>query len=215
MSTFYRLTHNSSYNRMFTWAASIHPRSDTYERTCKVCGVRESYPVGAFDVTVEGGSRYPDVLGCGAYPFLIVSETIIGDWREANITSFHVYPVGISNVLTKRLRDIPPPQYYRVELDGVCQIDSKASGLRVVNQCPECHHLWTDPISASGFQMVPDSWDGSALFRDSTLYPRVSFCTELILELARKHRRTNFRFEPMEGPFDSSSKGINYLGGQT
>lgn len=210
----YEFAHNSSYTRGFTWAASIIPRSEVVRRVCPECRAMESHPEGAFDVIVEGGTKYPDVLGCGAYPFLIVSRRVIDAWFGSGITSFHTFPVGIAKIRSKKLMDVVPPSYFRVEIDGRCRIDLADSGLRVVRSCPKCHHLWTDPMVPSGFQMVPSSWDGSALFRDEVLYPRVSFCTEAVLTLAREYKLTNFRFEPMEGPFDSSSKGIDYMKGK-
>lgn len=208
---FYVFSDNSFSTRGFTWAMSIRPRSEMYHRVCPKYGVVESYPSGALDIVVESGSKYPDILGCGAYPFLIVADRVVKAWHEAGVESFHVYPVSIAEVKCRKLRDIEPPAYYRVEIDGRCQIDLAASGLEIVRLAPECHYLWTRPSMASGFRMVPGSWDGSPLFRDPVLYPRVTFCTQLILALAGQHRFTNFRFEPMEGPFDPSSKGIDYL----
>jgi hypothetical protein len=151
------------------------------------------------------------VLGCGEYPFLIVSDAVINDWQEANITSFHTYPVGIAEVQARKLRDVIPPRYFRVEIDGRCQIDLERSGAHITRQCQVCHHVFIEPLMFPGYRMIPDSWDGSSLFCDPELFPRVSFCTHKVLELARNRRRTNFRFEPMEGPFDSSNKGIEYL----
>ena len=211
MSAFYIFRDNSSYNRRFTWASSIRPKSEMIDRKCPECGAGEYYPSGAFDVIIEGGDRYPDILGCGVYPLLIVSESVIDDWHKAGITSFHTYPVNVEDVLTKKLRRVPTPKYFRVEIDGNCKIDLEASGLRVIKYCPECHYLSTEPAVSLGFKMVPGSRDGSPLFRDADLYPRVNFCTELILELAGKYKRTNFRFESMEGPFDHFSRGIEYL----
>ena len=211
--TFYMFSDNSSYNPQFTQAFRIHSKSEMVDRECPEYGVRENYPSGAFDVSVEGASQYPDVLGCGAYPLLIVSQAVIDDWKEAGIHAFHTYPVGIAKVDSKVLRSVPAPAYFRVEIDGRCQIDLEASGLRVLRYAPECHYLATEPMVSSGFKMVSGSWDGSPIFRDADLYPSVSFCTELILELAGKHKHINFRFEPMEGPFDNSSRGIDYIEG--
>lgn len=210
---FYVFDDNSSYTRGFTWAMSIIPRSEMVHRVCSECGAAENYPSGAFDVIVEGGTKYPDVLGCGAYPFLILSEAVITAWHGAGITCFHTYPVGIAEVKSKRLRDVAPPHYSRVEIDGRCQIDLVASGVEVIRICPECHRVITRsryPFQHS-YRMVPGSWDGCAVFRDPVLYPRVNFCTQVILDLARQHRLTNFRFEPMEKPPDPASKGIDYL----
>lgn len=208
---FYEFGHNSSYTRGFTWAASIRPRSEMVYRVCAEDGAVENYPSGAFDVILEGGTKYPDVLGCGAYPFLIVTESVIKAWYEADITCFKTYDVGVAEVKSQKLRDVIPPRYFRVEIEGSCQIDLAASGIEVVHFSPECHHLVTRSSQVAGFKMVAGSWSGCDLIRDAQLYPRVNFCTEKVLATARHYRFTNFRFELMQGPFDSSSKGIDYL----
>lgn len=210
---FYEFRNNTAHLTRFTFAISIVPRSEMQRRVCKSCGSVENIPSGAFDVILEGGREYPDVLGCGAYPFLIVSEAVIRAWQEAEITCFHVYPVGVTlgKVRSARLRATEPPAYFRVEIDGNCRIDLEASGIQVKSLCPACHHLVTVPAVAPGFRMIPNSWDGCRIFRDPVLYPRVNFCTAEVLEIARKHRFTNFRFDPMEGPVDHASKGIDYL----
>jgi hypothetical protein len=209
---FYTFRHNSFHTRGFTWAWNIVPRSEMHFRECSECGTVEEYPSGAFDVVVEGGTKYPDILGCGAYPFLIVSEAVITAWHAANITCFHSYPVGIAEVKAKKLREVVPPLYFRVEIDGTCQIDLSASGVKLVSICPQCGHIIEDPSSYEhGYQMVPGSWDGCALFRDPIVYPRVSFCTGEVLRIAGQHRFSNFRFEPMEELYDPASKGIQYL----
>lgn len=217
MLKFYRFGNNSSYTRGFTWAVSIYPRSEMIHRVCQACGTVEHYPSGEFDVALEGGSKYPDVLGCGAYPFLIVSEAVTLDWKNAGITQFEKFKVGVASIKSKskRLLEVAPPPYFRIEITGSCDIDLAASGLEVISLCQNCGHLRTKPAVSSGFRMVKGSWDGSALFRDVIKYPRVSFCTTLILELAYKYQRTNFRFGLMEGPRDAASKGIAYLKGKT
>lgn len=182
-------------------------------RVCPEHGDILYYPSGEFDVVVEGGNRYPDVLGCGAYPFLIVSQSVVNAWRGAGITSFHSYQVHVDEVRSrsKLLHETEPPLYHRIEIDGRCEIDFAASGLEIVRFSPECQHLVTKPSMSSGFRMVSGSWDANPLFRDQLHYPRVSFCTQLVLDLARSNRFTNFRFEAMQGPYDHGSKGIDYL----
>ena len=44
------------------------------------------------------------------------------------------------------------------------------------------------------------SWDGSPLFRDVLLFPRVSFCTQAVVDLVRQNRFTNFSFERINEP---------------
>src|SRR5262249_44960052 len=108
------------------------------------------------------------------------------------------------------------PEYHRIEITGHCDIDFAASGIQVENVCPVCGTMKWSPIpeyklSGPPFKMVPDSWDGSDLFRNRCHFPSVSFCTEKVLEIASKYRLTNFRFEAMELPPDAKSKGIPYL----
>ncbi len=210
-NTFYRFGHNSSYTRRFTWATSIDPRSSITRRVCPEYNVVEEYPSGAFNVIVEGGSKYPDILKCGSYPFLIVSEKVVSIWYNADIKNFIIYPVGISQVNSKKLEDIQPPKYFRIEIEGQCKIDLEASRLKVIRHAPKCHYLVTKPSTPAGFIMKANSWDGSDLFRDSNLYPRVNFCTQRVLNLASKYKLTNFRFELMEGPFNPGNRGIDYL----
>ena len=211
----YKFTHNSFTNRGFAWAASIHPRSEVVHQECPKCGFVKYYPKGAFDVTLEMGSKYPDVLGCGAYPFLIVSDKVIKAWQEAGVCCFHTYDVKVAKIKSARLKDLPVPQYYRVDIDGSCRIDLEASGAKVVKFCSECLYRVTHPSVLKSFRMVSGSWDGSSLFRDQAHYPMVSFCTETIVKIAFQHRLTNFRFEPMAGPLEPGNKGIDYLAGHT
>ncbi len=209
--TLYVFGDNTFTNRGFAWAASIHPRSEIVHEICPKCGSVKHYPKGDFDVTLEKGSKYPDILGCGAYPFLIVSGKVIKAWQEENVSSFHTYIVNIARIKSVKLKELPAPQYYRVEIDGHCQIYLEASGAKVKKYCLKCNHFETIPTLLKKFSILSDSWDGNALFRDENLYPRVSFCTETIVKIATKYRLTNFRFEPMEGPLDPRNKGINYL----
>jgi hypothetical protein len=212
-TSYFSFRHNSFHTRGFTWAFSIRPRSEVAHMHCPECGAVDSYPSGAFDVAVEGGTKYPDVLGCGAYPFLIVSDRVVGAWAEANISSFHTFPVGVFDVKSRKLAQIVPPSYFRVEIDGRCRIDLVASGVQVLRVCPLCGRVVDRPTFpyAPRYQMVPDSWDGRALFRDEATYPRVSFCTQLVLDLASQHHLTNFRFERMDEAHDPASKGVPYL----
>jgi hypothetical protein len=179
---------------------------------CSKCGSIEKYPSGEFDVLLEGGGKYPDVLGCGAYPFLILSDRVIDALKGASISCFHTYKVGIKE-LKSRSKNIYleiPPQYFRVEIDGVCQIDLEKSCIKVISYCPECHNLDTRPFVPEGFKIVSGSWDGSDLFRDPILYPRVNFCTSKFMDIAHQYKFTNFRFEYMESKRETPKRGLEY-----
>jgi hypothetical protein len=71
---------------------------------CPECERAAHYPAGAFDVTVEGGSGFPDILGCGAYPLRILSERAMSVLKGAGIACFQEYPVGVSAIQESRVR---------------------------------------------------------------------------------------------------------------
>lgn len=208
---FFTFSDNTFYSKRFTWATSIIPRSAMIHRKCSNCNAVENYPSGEFDVVLEKGSEFPDVLGCGAYPFLILSERVISTLVAERISAFHTIPIGISDIRSKSntLMERIPPKYYRIEIDGSCQIDLKASGLEVVRHCPECHHLVTKPRVPNGLLIISGSRDKSDIFRDSQLYPRIYFCNDRLPGIVNRYKFTNFRFEFMKGPWNSSSRGLD------
>ncbi len=195
--SFFIFSDNTIYSKKFTWATSIIPRSEMVDRRCSDCDAAENYPSGDFDVVLEKGSEFPDVLGCGAFPFLILSERVISTLVAERISAFHTFNIGISEIRSKSktLMEKSPPKYYRVEIDGSCQIDLKVSGLEVVRYCPKCHHLVTKPRVPIGLQIIPGSWDKSDIFRDFQLYPRINFCNEVLPRIVNRYKFTNFRFE--------------------
>src|SRR5438105_1030015 len=142
---FYELADNSEYEKKWAFAVSIHPKSHVVKWLCPECGRAAQYPAGSFDVTVEGGSRFPDFLGCGAYPLLIVSERAVSVFKGAGITCFQEYPVGVAAVQESRLRREEAPAYFRIEITGECMIDFAASGATIKTICERCGEIKTQP----------------------------------------------------------------------
>lgn len=191
---FYRLRNNSAHERSWMYAVSIRPTSPLVDWYCLDCGHSASYPSGSFDVVLEGGADYPDLLQCGAYPLLIVSDRVLEAWREAGIRSFQEYPVGIDSVESVP-QNPKPPRYYRVEITGTCMIDFSASGAAIKKHCRRCGEIETDPMVIPRFHVLEGSWDSQDLFRDQRYFPRVSFCTQKLVDVVRAHSLTNFRFD--------------------
>lgn len=177
-------------------AWQIHPKSLLVSNFCDQCGRGSEIPSGEFDVDLEGGSKYPDILLCGEHPFLIVSGRVVTDWREAGINCFQAYKVRVASVKPKKLRLATPPCYFRIEITGTCLVDPKASGISILRQCPKCGRGAIDRDSTKPFGIVGGSWNEFALFRDVKLLPRVSFCDERVFDLAAEKKHTNFRFQP-------------------
>ena len=194
---FYDFTDNSPYEKKWAFATSIHPKSHVVKWLCPECGRAAQYPAGAFDVTVEGGSAFPDVLGCGAYPLLIVSERVISVIKGAGITCFHEYPVKVAAIQESRAKLEEAPPYFRIEISGECMIDFAGSGATIKSVCGRCGEVKTQPSMIRRFTIIEGSWDGYDLFRDRRYYPRVSFCTQRVVELAKANGLMNCRFQQM------------------
>jgi hypothetical protein len=194
---FHKLRPNTSYERQWTSAVSIHPRSRSVEWTCPECGTYARYPAGSFDVTIEGGTAYPDFLSCGAYPLLIVSGRVIESWTRHGIGPFTKYPVGVATALETQLLPRDAPEYFRVEIAGEIKVDVSQSGASFTRFCRRCGGFMTDPMLVKAFAFFPGSWDGSPLFRDHRLFPRVTFCTEFVQQVSEAEKLTNVCFKEM------------------
>ena len=84
-------------------------------------------------------------------------------------------------------------------------LDFEESGFVNVQFCPECNTR-TDDIGATfdrqhsrvyPYAFRPGTWTGLNLFTTDLSHCSF-FCTEAVVECARKHKLTNFRFVPAE-----------------
>lgn len=194
---FYELSDNSANEQQWTFAVHAHPTSTVVKWSCPECGRAAQYPAGAFDVTVEGGSAFPDVLGCGFYPLLVISDRMVCGLRDSGITCFQEYPVRVVEVLDSPLRSADAPSYSHIELTGECMINFTDSGAVIRSVCANCGEIKVAPPVIKRFAFVDGSWNGCDLFRDHRYFARVSFCTKKIVELANASRWTNCRFQQM------------------
>ena len=193
----YTVSDNTSFDRHWTTAASIHSRSRMVKWSCSDCGTSASYPAGAFDVTIEGGMDYPDCLGCGVYPLKIFSERVIAAWEENGIGPLVKFPIGVIAARETALSPRDAPRYFRVEVAGAIMVDIPGSGGFFTRLCARCGTFMTEPMLIRTFAFHAGSWDGSSLFRDQRILPRVVFCTEAVKVLSEVERHTNCRFEAM------------------
>ncbi len=194
---FYEFGENSAFQKEWTFAVHIHPTSHLIRWNCTGCGRAANHPAGSFDVTVEGGRSFPDFLGCGAYPFLIVSERVLDILKGAAIKCFQEYPVRIAAVEDSGLRCEDAPLYFRLEIAGECMIDFGRSGAEIESVCSQCAAITLNVPYIKHFSLIDGSWDGSPLFRDRRYFPNVTFCTQDTKRLAGANRFTNVRFQQM------------------
>jgi hypothetical protein len=226
---FYRIGDNTIFARKWLWAWNMKPHTEEMSVLCNVCHrgrlFPESYPrrsleaqVGPLDAQSEGDFSYPDVLG-SASPYLIVSGAVIDDWENSGVTGYQKYPIYVSQAFASCRTEAAPLQYYHIEVTGRCQLNTEASGIRIVYKCPLCGYIEEDlvdedpvenPFASFPFIFREDTWDGSDLFV-SHLFDRVYFCSQKIFDLARQNKRTNFRFVLPEDMDKNGDKAIDYM----
>ncbi len=185
----------------------------TKDGSCPGCGTDRFHWSGPGTAEVEGGWRWSDVIGSGSVgPPFMVSERVIEAFHRAKITGFVEHPVVITAVRPPRLERKRRPNYYWLEITGLMDVDLEASGVHVPNPCPVCHG---GKGRSPPRRWVPlyDTWDESDLFTLRQFRSSLTFCSERVLMLARQHKWTNFRFDPIDVVQRHATKwsGIDYL----
>jgi hypothetical protein len=142
--------------------------------------------------------KWPDFLGHGAshFPFFL-SETVVEDLRANGAPIARAIEMPIAEIQAAGLRSVPPPKYFVLETVPGIEVDFTASGIPtdadgkpVPNPLPK---PWP-PV----WCLKASSWNGADLFC-CTNYggPLTLIATEKIVELARKQKWSNCRFEPL------------------
>lgn len=222
---FFSISDNSFHKRGFPWIQTLGAGfRQVY--LCNRCAPTRSImyadgPVEAF-LESDKGVRWPDVIGCGHFPFLILSARAVRAFSAEGIGEFPHHPVLIQPPLPRRLAGPEPELLRYVWLDGKkmrgALLDFETSGFVDVQFCPECGTR-TDDISATfdrqrscacPYAFRPGTWNGSNLFT-TDLSECSFFCTEAVVDCAHKHKLTNFRFIPAEQGANPASNGIDYL----
>jgi hypothetical protein len=172
---------------------------------CEVCGVEQSWPEGDLDVLVDPrqATSWPDALGCGAWPLLIVSQPSIVAFREIGIE----LPVGKVRVTETERGGLSRPPWSYYWIDGrrlsLARLAFEKSGFIGVRFCPGCGRRTEDQEATykkrEMGQPVPyfilaSTWDGSKVFT-TNLSPCVYFCTVDVVDVIQHRRLTNFRVE--------------------
>jgi hypothetical protein len=221
--SFLSVTHDSFGSKDFPWAERV-AAGLTRGAACEVCGVAPLVAEGDIDVTLEPrkGRAWPDVLGCGGYPFFIVSGRVVEAWGEDGVGDFPRHRVNVLPPFPERLRASTPPEYFW--LDGAkmrgALLDFEASGFVGVRFCPRCGNR-TDDVGATyerrrsktwPFELIQGTWTGAKLFT-TDLSPTKFFCTEDVQRSAARHALTNFRFLRAEDGQSAGAEGIAYLRG--
>ena len=221
--SFYSVSYAAHMDAGWPWAVKLYPHPRITGTRCPVCGIGILYPgrYPAYPIIagIEGGVRFPDVLGCSE-SFLVVSEAVISDWETAGVTGYKQHPFMIvrEEVGDDTLELLP--RYYHIEVTGRCQLDLEAMGIEIIFYCPTCgyrkeelldqNEIEENPFGTFPFVIRKETWDGSDLFV-SDLFKRTVFCSQRVFDLAGLNERTNFEFLLPEDRSKGKEHNIDYL----
>ena len=169
------------------------------ESICPVCGQRAYaegwYPAREVICETEKGTRYPDALA-NISNLIIVSDRVLRGFYDHGVTGFTPFPIVIGP-RSKKLQDVIPPVYWHLRVDGRCELDLEAMGLKIPVFCDRCYYSEIEKKADYGFVVKEGSWDGSDLFlsKDRSNYV---FCSQRVFDLAKKFQWTNFEFTHAE-----------------
>ncbi len=222
MPKFFRVSHNSFFTRGFPWITTLVEGLDEIYY-CKTEDRAIQEPVGDLVALLERskGIKWPDVLGCGDYPLFIVRERTVECWAKERVGTFPAHRVRFASPWPKRLMGTAPPAYFWIngaKLKGAL-MDFEASGFVDVSFCPECgtrednaEKTFDRQHAEGGCPLVfrENTWTGSNLFT-TDLSEAAFFCTEALVECARKYKLTNFEFIPVEEGAYAWNKRIKYM----
>jgi hypothetical protein len=156
------------------------------------------------------GTFWPDAIGCGSgFMGLYVSTGVKRVLDEERIRYGRGFPAQVQTPYPKKLLSQAPTYHYLTGEAGA-KLNFEACGFGIRSICSMCGFVSTTADSEpSKFEFIEDTWNGSDLFFTDYSHA-IMFCTKRILELARKHKWTNFRFVPLADAFDFGHKGIAY-----
>jgi hypothetical protein len=170
------------------------------------------------------GSKWPDALGCGAFPLWFVSNRFVDSWSKEGLGELSLKPVIISGEIPQRLATVPQLDYFCIDGSRTrgADLDAAASGYVDLHRCSACWGFLYDvkatrqkqQLESSPFAFNSASWHGANLFTTELTRDFYFFCTEEVVRLARNYKLTNLRFVATENQNQPGQEGIDYSNDQ-
>jgi hypothetical protein len=187
---------------------------------CPACGraVEVKSPTGATLKIGAAGTRWPDILS--EIDGVLLHERVCTILKQNGATGFRTHPVNIAQIESKKLAAQPVPQYYLIEIKGTVDVDPNEMDDEGGSLCPVCFYRnprKENPYRWSPKRLVPklETWDGSDFVKIRNWRCGLKFCSRRFIDLANKHRWTNFAFGyslPGIGLWEKPSEdGLSYL----
>lgn len=193
----YSVTDNTIEEKQWTWAIEALPRLATVSRRCDVCHRGRlypgRYPERALDAEVEDGTSYPDILGCGSYPFFILSEATLLNLESHGVEGFQPFPLTITKATGPIIEAVTPPRYHHLKIAVGCELDFHAMGVSVLGHCSKCYFTRLDPSYDFNLVVREKSLRGYDLFVSEFL-DCMAICTSRFKDIVEQNHGTNFEF---------------------
>ena len=151
---------------------------------------------------------WPDLIGSGHMLLMVMSELFVNALREEGMRVETGGRVTFAEPLRNCLSLSDAPSYFWIDGEQMraASMDYEASGYVGTRNCSRCGRVSFD-IRASYARLDEDppppimfDYDESLGFDLFTtdFTPKRFFCTERVLECAKRHRLTNIAFSPVE-----------------
>ena len=214
MTTFYGIWDRTLSARGMPWIAEF-TEGVALAQECAVCGTKPRWPGPDMLARLDSkrGTQWPDMIGTGHLAWLFIgSGRFVEALRAEGIRVELGGRIGFNGPAPKRLSLDDAPDYYWVNPDRhrAAKMDYAASGFVGVARCTSCGRQSYDIKASSRSDESPRVFDydaSSGLDLFTTDMGMGFYCTERVLECARKHRLTNIAFTRVEeGPLGTPVK---------
>ena len=174
------------------------------ETVCNCCGrniYERNYDSGRHCLAVERGSHCPDLhITAGLVHFPIFSEKAVDLFTQHSISGFRVdeqvflFKEESPNSYVE-LKDVPAD--YKVTFEGKIDFDYPAMFLKKKKLCPVCGQYDLNRQRLYPVFLDSSSWNGDDLCSLITR-PGYLYCTEKVVQLAKKHKLKGFDFNDVK-----------------
>jgi hypothetical protein len=189
---------------------------------CAFCGSRyrrRRFAEGQLSVGGRG-AKWPSILASS--PLIVLHEDVLDVLISEKLSGFTAHPTRIVEIANKKLAALPTPRYYIIEITGGVQVDQNQFDDFDGGVCPSCFcriHAQPGRYKWNPRTVTPilKSWDGSDFVVTTNWRTGLSYCSKHFIDLACKHRWTNFVFNAMDhdnvgvGLYDHRITGRNFF----
>ncbi len=148
-------------------------------------------------VVGNSGPRWTEVISC--LDGLILQESVCEIIEKENFTGFKAHPIAITEIKSKKLRSLPVPQYYLLEITGRIDIDVNELDDVGGSICPVCFRRDAqqgNPYRWREKRIVPklDTWNNADFVKLRNWRCGMKYCSKRFIDLASKYKWHNFIF---------------------